>query len=89
MPTSDLRSVVVRERLRGLDHAIDIVTVDGAQLVLDNQVQEVTPAAGNQRYQPYYALNDLGWWIYGVTESRASSAQALHVPANDFRFARY
>jgi predicted transglutaminase-like cysteine proteinase len=87
VPTTALRFVVVRDTLRGLDHAIDIVTVDGAALVLDNQVQEVTPAVGNQRYQPYYALNDQGWWIAKPT--RAALSPAGYFPANNFQLARH
>jgi hypothetical protein len=64
------------------------VAVDGAQLVLDNQVQDVTPAMGNQRYRPYYALNDRGWWLYDVSDSEALPP-AAHVAGSGFRLARY
>jgi hypothetical protein len=76
------------DRLSGLDHAIDVVTVDGAPLVLDNQVQDVTPAAGNERYQPYYALNDRGWWAYDLSESDALPSEA-NFAGSGFRLARY
>jgi predicted transglutaminase-like cysteine proteinase len=86
VPTTALSFVVVRDTLRGLDHAIDIVTVDGTQLVLDNQVQEVTPAEGYQRYQPYYAVNDRGWSI--AKQTRAVSPVG-YAPANNFQLARH
>lgn len=85
VPTTALRFVVVRDMLRGLDHAIDIVTVDGAPLVLDNQVEEVTPAEGYKRYQPYYALNDQNWWI--TKPARAVSGASF--PATTFQLARH
>lgn len=89
VPQRDMRFVVVRDTLRGLDHAIDIVTIEGVQLVLDNQVRDVTPAQGNLRYQPYYALNDQGWWIYGIAQSHMTLAQATQVTGSAFRLARY
>jgi predicted transglutaminase-like cysteine proteinase len=86
--TDALRFVVAYDRLSGLDHAVDVVTVDGAQLVLDNQVQDVTPAMGNQRYRPYYALNDRGWWAYDVSDSDALPPAAQFADSG-FRLARY
>jgi len=65
VPEQELRFVVVHDNLAQLDHAITVVDVDGASLALDNQMNSVTPAqALQQRYSPYYALNDLGWWPY-------------------------
>jgi predicted transglutaminase-like cysteine proteinase len=86
--TDALRFVVAYDQLSGFDHAVDVVTVDGAQLVLDNQVQDVTPAMGNQRYRPYYALNDRGWWAYDVSDSDALPPAAQFADSG-FRLARY
>jgi len=65
VPEQDLRFVVVHDNLVQLDHAITVVEVDGDSLALDNQMRSVIPAQSlQQRYSPYYALNDLGWWSY-------------------------
>ena len=61
----DLRFVVVHDNQVELDHAITVVDVDGVSLALDNQMATVVPAQSlQQRYSPYYALNDFGWWSY-------------------------
>lgn len=65
VPEQDLRFVVVHDNQMQLDHAITVVDVDGVSLALDNQMAAVIPAQSlQQRYSPYYALNDLGWWPY-------------------------
>jgi predicted transglutaminase-like cysteine proteinase len=86
--TDALRFVVAYDRLSGLDHAVDIVTVDGTPLVLDSQVQDVTPAMGNRRYRPYYALNDRGWWVYDVSDSD-TLPPVTNFAGGGFRLARY
>jgi predicted transglutaminase-like cysteine proteinase len=64
IPETQLRFVVVRDKTRGLDHAITIATVDGQSLVLDNQTAEAEPIGQVDRYAPYYALNSRGWTAY-------------------------
>jgi predicted transglutaminase-like cysteine proteinase len=65
VPERSLRFVVVHDNTENLDHAITVVDVDGESLALDNQMATVVPArALQQRYSPYYALNDQSWWSY-------------------------
>lgn len=64
VPESDMRFVVVRDLERQLDHAILVVTVDGKDVVLDNQRPDIRPLADVSRYRAYYAINDQGWWVY-------------------------
>jgi predicted transglutaminase-like cysteine proteinase len=59
-----LRLAVVRDTWRSADHAVAVVFVDGAALVLDNQSPEVAPAAARGRYVPYYSINRSGWWYH-------------------------
>jgi predicted transglutaminase-like cysteine proteinase len=63
VPQEALRLAVVRDTAKGLDHAVTIVYVDGAALVLDNQNQAVVPASPHGRYRPYYSINRAGWWL--------------------------
>lgn len=65
--SSDLMRIVVLNDLNlGLAHAILVVTVDGIPMVLDNQINSVVPASSIHHYQPVYAVNDKGWWLYRV-----------------------
>jgi predicted transglutaminase-like cysteine proteinase len=63
-PARDLRLVVVRDRLSGLDHAVAIAYVDGTPLLLDNQSKAVEAASQVDRYVPYYSINSDGWWYH-------------------------
>lgn len=95
VPEKDLRFVVVHDNAVELDHAITVVDVDGVSLALDNQMASVIPTTFlEQRYSPYYALNDLGWWSYMSPNAMAVTWQpptantgALFV--SSFRVPRY
>lgn len=98
VPEENLRFVVVRDLFLGLDHAITVVDVNGTALALDNQMPTVMPIVSlQQRYSPYYSLNDVAWWPYQAapTEVAAVSAGSWRaVPpsmqfANSFNVARY
>ncbi len=78
VPQEALRLAVVRDTAKGLDHAVTIVYVDGAALVLDNQDQTVVPASPHGRYRPYYSINRAGWW-FPVPET----ASAVRVARSD------
>jgi predicted transglutaminase-like cysteine proteinase len=64
VPDELLRVVVLRDRRLGLDHAVTVAYVDGEALMLDNQIAEVVPVAGIHHYQPYYSINETGWWLH-------------------------
>jgi predicted transglutaminase-like cysteine proteinase len=59
-----LRLVVLRDMRLGLDHAVTAAYVDGTVLLLDNQMRRVTPASSVHHYQPYYSINEQGWWLH-------------------------
>jgi len=88
VPESALRFVVVHDSVSGLDHAITLVTVDGNDLVLDNQTTDVLPAARVARYTPYYAENDTGIQVYARPADRMAAQIALR-PDGGFTVARY
>ena len=64
VPNELLRVVVLHDRRLGLDHAVTVAYVDGEALMLDNQSPEVVPAASIHHYQPYYSINETGWWLH-------------------------
>lgn len=59
-----LRIVVLRDLNLRLYHAILVVYHRGEALVLDNQVQNVVPAASISHYRPIYSLNEHNWWLH-------------------------
>jgi predicted transglutaminase-like cysteine proteinase len=77
VPQEALRLAVVRDTKTAADHAVAIVYVDGAALVLDNQNEVVLPASAHGRYRPYYSINRVGWWYPAdKTAGSAKIAQA-------------
>jgi predicted transglutaminase-like cysteine proteinase len=64
VPNELLRIVVLRDRRLALDHAVTVVYVDGEALMLDNQIPDVVPVARIHHYQPYYSINETGWWLH-------------------------
>ena len=74
VPNELLRVVVLRDRRLGLDHAVTVAYVDGEALMLDNQIPEVVPVASVHHYQPYYSINETGWWLHDPNPLQISSA---------------
>lgn len=70
VPEDRLRVVVVRDTKLGLDHAVTVAYVDGEALILDNLRQAVVPASSIRDYQPYYSINEEGWWLHRGPNSR-------------------
>jgi predicted transglutaminase-like cysteine proteinase len=64
VPETALRLVVVHDIETGAAHAVTVVYLDGAALVLDNQMQQVVPASRVARYVPYYSITRTGWWYH-------------------------
>lgn len=70
VPAEDLRVVVVHDERLGLDHAVTVAYVGGEALVLDNLRRAVVPAASVHEYQPYYSINEQGWWLHRGPNAR-------------------
>ena len=60
----DLRIVVLQDTNLGVPHAVLVVFLQGRALVLDNQVSGIVPADSIHHYQPYYSINEDGWWLH-------------------------
>jgi len=63
-PIDSLRLVVVRDMNLNADHAVLAVSLDGAILVLDNQIAAVTNEDSIHHYRPYYSINEQHWWFH-------------------------
>jgi predicted transglutaminase-like cysteine proteinase len=70
VPAASLRLVVVRDLRLALDHAVTVAYVDGEALLLDNQIASVVPVASVHHYQPYYSINEQGWWLHRGANAR-------------------
>ncbi|HKW53835.1 MAG TPA: transglutaminase-like cysteine peptidase [Stellaceae bacterium] len=74
VPAAQLRVLVLRDTQLGLDHAVTIAYVEGEALLLDNQIGAVVPADSVHHYQPYYSINEAGWWLHVGPNARYASA---------------
>jgi predicted transglutaminase-like cysteine proteinase len=87
-PRGDLRFVVVRDMLQGLDHAITIADLDGDSLVLDNQSSQiVSESMARARYTPYYAIDTQGLHVYA--SAMRLVAQTAETAPKSFGLAHY
>jgi len=75
VPNDILRIVVLRDMRLRLDHAVLVAYVDGEALMLDNQIAAVTSAASVHHYQPYYSINETGWWLHEPNPLQITSLQ--------------
>jgi predicted transglutaminase-like cysteine proteinase len=64
VPTNALRVVIVQDTESRSAHAVVVVDPQGQALMLDNQITGIVPFATADRYQPLYALNEDGWWVF-------------------------
>jgi len=60
----DLRIVVLHDSNLNADHAVLAAYVDGRAMILDNQTRQVLPSEAIRHYQPYYSINETGWWLH-------------------------
>ncbi len=74
VPNELMRVVVLRDQRRNLDHAVTVVYVNGEALMLDNQIPEVVPVSSVHHYQPYYSINETGWWLHDPNPLQITSA---------------
>ncbi|MCE3232909.1 MAG: conserved periplasmic protein of unknown function [Rickettsiaceae bacterium] len=60
----DMRIVILNnERVKNI-HAVLVVTIDGKDYLLDNQIPIVVEANDIHYYSPIYSLNETSWWRY-------------------------
>lgn len=60
----NLRIVILKDRIRGIAHAVLTVFVDGDALVLDNVTSVVFSHDKYKHYAPYYSLNERYRWSH-------------------------
>jgi predicted transglutaminase-like cysteine proteinase len=60
----DMRIVVLQDTNLNVPHAVLVVFLQGRALVLDNQVSGIVPAESIHHYQPFYSINEDGWWLH-------------------------
>lgn len=65
-----LRLVILRDTRQALDHAVLVAYVDGQPMLLDNQINDVVPAATVHYYAPYYSISEQGWWLHRGANAR-------------------
>ena len=74
VPAAQLRVLVLRDTALGLDHAVTVAYVEGEAFLLDNQISTVVPVDSVHHYQPYYSINEAGWWLHVGPHARYASA---------------
>jgi len=74
----DLRIVVMRDTIRGEDHAVAAARLDGRWLMLDNRRMAMVEDADVRNYRPMFVIDQSGVMRYGDTPSLvAAPAQDL------------
>jgi len=64
VPAADMRIVAVRDRIRGIGHAVLVVFAAGTAYVLDNQTNLVLPHDRYGHYLPQYSVNEFNRWAH-------------------------
>lgn len=59
-----LRIVALRDRIRGIGHAVLVVYAEGTAWVLDNQTDLVLSHDRYSHYQPQYSVNEHNRWAH-------------------------
>jgi len=64
IPSDDLRIVVMRDTLRGEDHAVAAARLDGHWLMLDNRRMAMVEDADIRNYRPLFVIDQSGVMRY-------------------------
>ena len=72
IPAEDLRIVVLRDTLRGEDHAVAAARLDGHWLMLDNRRMAMVEDADIRNYRPLFVIDQSGVMRYVDTPLLAS-----------------
>ncbi len=67
----ELRIVVLRDRIRGVGHAVLAAYIDDDVLILDNLSNAVLSHTLYQHYIPQYSLNESGRWLHVMPGDKA------------------
>lgn len=61
---SDMRVVVLKDVYKNIIHSILVVSVDGKQYILDNDIPKVVQTKEIRQYRPIFSINESDWWKY-------------------------
>lgn len=67
----DMRIVVVKDRIRNVDHAVLAVYLDHTAYILDNLSNLVLPHETYSHYLPQYSVNETSCWAHIGTAGKA------------------
>lgn len=63
---NDMRLVVLKDKSKDEIHAVLAVRNGTSYYILDNQLEDVTPAVSITSYEPIYSINRTSWWRHNV-----------------------
>jgi predicted transglutaminase-like cysteine proteinase len=76
----DLRIIVMRDTLRGEDHAVAAARLDGHWLMLDNRRMAMVEDADLRNYRPLFVIDDHGVMKYDDLPPPASASRQDSAP---------
>lgn len=79
--TEDIRLVVLRDMLRGEDHAVVLAQLDGHWLTLDNRRLAMIEDIDVKNHRPLFVIGDSGVMRYDQQSPSASTAWQASTPA--------
>lgn len=79
--TEDIRLVVLRDVLRGEDHAVVLARLDGHWLTLDNRRLAMIEDIDVRNHRPLFVIGDSGVMRYDQQSPSASAAWQASAPA--------
>ena len=82
----DLRIVVIRDTIRGEDHAVAMARLDGHWLTLDNRRMAMVEDADVRNHRPLFVIGDRGVMRYEDAPRPASAAGKESAPAMTANF---
>lgn len=87
LPAAQLRLVVVRDRIRGIGHAVLAVYLEDTVYILDNLTDQVLPHTRYRHYLPQYSVNEIYGWAH-LPAKAASAFADRPAPLSDTSHAR-
>lgn len=77
----DLRIVVLRDQMRGEDHAVVSARLDGHWLTLDNRRMMMIEDTDIRNHQPLFVIDDSGVMRYETQPALANTTSGVPAPA--------
>ena len=64
VPIEDMRIAILNDSIRGLEHAVLAVDVDGTSYILDNVSNLILADTKLKHYKPYFSVNENFRWVH-------------------------